>query len=112
VQNAIITYYYYSLTEGNKMRYTNIDGNLMALRRHQDQEDQDYRDDEIAQDARESKPMLDNATDVIEQGLLEAAVRALCADGWLRRMAADFDIAIIELEESVKSAAAKLDCKR
>jgi hypothetical protein len=93
------------------MRYTNIDGNLMALRRHQDQEDQDYRDDEIAQDARDNKTQYDNVNDAIEQGLLEAPLKALCADGWLSRMAENFDFAVIEFEEAVKSAAAKFDCK-
>ena len=55
------------------MRYTQIDGNVAALFRHQEQLDQDYRDDEIYENGAAEKPMAQEATDLIEEYIIQKA---------------------------------------
>ena len=55
------------------MRFTQIDGNVAALFRHQEQLDQDYRDDEIYEKGAAEKPLAQEATDLIEECVIQKA---------------------------------------
>ena len=79
------------------MRYTQIDGNVAAFFRHQDQLDQDYRDDLIYEKGAAEKPMDEQAAALIEEGVIEAAFREARMD----IVTTDFDSGLLALEVAI-----------
>ena len=87
------------------MRYTQVDGNMSALFRHEEQLDQDYRDDEIYEKGAAEKPMAQEATDLIEEGVVEAAFREARMD----IVTTDFDSSLLALEVAILKHAKTYD---
>ena len=87
------------------MRYTQIDGNVAALFRHQEQLDQDYRDDEIYERGAAEKPMDEQAAALVEEGIIEAAFREARMD----IVTTDFDSSLLALETAIMKHAKTYD---
>ena len=86
------------------MRYTQIDGNVAALFRHQEQLDQDYRDDEIYEKGAAEKPMDEQATALIEEYVIQKA--------FFEVMGFEDDDKLEALESAIKRHAADVDKER
>ena len=87
------------------MRYTQIDGNMSALFKHQEKLDQDARDDELIEKGAAEKPMAQEATDLIEEGVVEAAFREARMD----IVSTDFDSSLLALETAIMKHAKTYD---
>ena len=87
------------------MRYTQIDGNVTALFRHQEQLDQDYRDDEIYEKGAAEKPLAQEATDLIEEDVIKKAFNEARMD----IVSTDFDSSLLALEVAILKHAKEYD---
>jgi len=87
------------------MRYTQIDGNVAALFRHQEQLDQDYRDDEIYEKGAAEKPMDEQAAALIEEDVIKKAFNEARMD----IVSTDFDSSLLALETAIMKHAKTYD---
>ena len=87
------------------MKFTQIDGNMAALFKHEEQLDQDFRDDEIYERGAAEKPLAQEATDLIEENVIKKAFNEARMD----IVSTDFDFSLLALETAIMKHAKLYD---
>ena len=87
------------------MKFTQIDGNMAALFKHEEQLDQDFRDDEIYERGAAEKPLAQEATDLIEEDVIKKAFNEARMD----IVTTDFDSSLLALEAAILKHAKAYD---